>query len=340
MGSPDSYGRQLNGMGGGLSSLSKIVIVDPSSRDDADVDYTFVQIAVGEEVADYSATCGNMSSAVGPFAVAEGMVEVSGDTANVRVYNTNTDKHYTATFPIEKGEVVEEGDFEIPGVSGTGAKVTLNYENPAGATTGQVLPSGNALDTLEVKGLGSVEVSMIDSANPAVFVRASDLDLAGTESPIELDANTDLMHTLDQIRRAGSVAMGLSETVESAPLANPRVAIVAPPQDFSALDGRRYKADQYHVSVRMVSMGNVHRAVPLTGAMCIATAANIPGTVVQKCATQGDTVVVGNPSGLLPVEADVRTGPEGIEVVSATTYRTQRRIMEGSILYPAEFDVL
>lgn len=339
MGSPDPYGRQLNGMGGGLSSLSKIVIVDPSSRDDADVDYTFVQIAVGEEVADYSATCGNMSSAVGPFAVAERMVDVSGDTASVRVYNTNTDKHYTAIFPIHREQVVEAGDFEIPGVAGTGAKVTLNYESPAGATTGHVLPSGNALDTLEVEGVGSFDVSLVDSANPAVFVRAADLNLTATETPVELDADSGLMKTLDLIRRHGAVAMGLSESVESAPLANPRVALVAAPQDFTALDGRRYRADQYQVSVRMVSMGNFHRAVPLTGAMCIATAANISGSIVHSCATQGDTVIVGNPSGLLPVEADVVPGPNGIEVVSATTYRTQRRLMEGFILYPAEFDV-
>lgn len=336
MGSPDPYGRQLNGMGGGLSSLSKIVIVDPSSRDDADVDYTFVQIAVDDEVADYSATCGNMSSAVGPFAVDEGMVDVCGDTANVRVYNTNTDKHYTATFAIHQGRTVEDGDFEIPGVSGTGAKVTLRYESPGGATTGKVLPSGNALDTLSIDGLGSFDVSMIDSANPIVFARASDLDLTGTESPVELDADKDLMKALDQIRRHGAVAMGLSETVESAALANPRVAIVAPPQDFIALDGRHYNADQYQVSVRVVSMGNFHRAVPLTGAMCIATAAKIPETIVHSFATDGELVTVGNPSGLLPVEAEVRSDPDAIEVVSATTYRTQRRLMEGFILHPAK----
>lgn len=336
LGSPDTYGRQLNGMGGGLSSVSKVVIVQPSARDDADVDYTFVQVAVNEPVADYGAMCGNMSSAVGPFAVDEGMMKASGDLASVRVFNTNTRKLYTATFPVDGGKAVEAGNFDIPGVSGSGAKIKLEYFDPGGAATGVLLPSGHPRDALDVDGLGDIEASMVDASNPVVYVRAADFGRAATERPTDLDADAALMTKLDKVRRAASVAMGMSRTPEEAMLSNPKIAMVGAPATFTALDERQYGANDHHVAVRIVSVGNVHRAITLTGAMCVAVAARIPGTIVHELAVPAQTTLVGNPSGLLPVEADVRESSAGWEVLSATTYRTQRRIMEGFVLFPTE----
>lgn len=333
MGSPDAYGRQLDGMGGGISSLSKIVIVEPSARDDADIDYTFVQIAVGEPVADYGQMCGNMSSAVGPFALEEGLVRASNGETVVRVHNTNTGKLFHARFAVKNGRAVEEGDFEIPGVSQGGAKVQLDFLDPGGSRTGQLLPTGRAVETLDVPGLGAFTVSMVDASNPVVFVGASELGVQGDEGPVELDADTDLMDKLDRIRRQGAVAMGLTNAPETAQLSTPKVALVAAPTTFTALDGRPYAPTDYHVSVRLVSMGNFHRAITLTGAMCVAVAARVPGTLIADHVPPTGDVLIGNPSGVLPVQADVSDGPEGLVAHSATTFRTQRRIMEGYLAY-------
>lgn len=330
LGSPDAYGRQLDGMGGGLSSLSKVVIVEPSSVPEADVDYTFVQIAVDAPVADYGSACGNMSSAVGPFAVDEGIVEVPDGEALVRMHSTNTGQIYHARFQVQDGKSVEEGDFEIAGVSGTGARITLDFLSPGGSKTGSLLPSGKALEVLQTED-GPVEVSLIDAANPVVYVRAADVGCTGAEAPQQLDADAALMARLDRIRRAGGVAMGMAATPEEVPLSNPKVAIVAPPSPFTSLDGRSYGADSHDLSVRLISMGNFHRAITLTGAMCVAVAAQVRGSLVQEAAGGAkDSVRIGNASGVLPAGAEM----EGGRAVAATTFRTQRRIMEGAVLYP------
>ncbi|MDC0739522.1 PrpF domain-containing protein [Cognatishimia sp. SS12] len=337
LGSPDPYGRQLDGLGGGLSSLSKVVIVEPSTHAEADVDYTFVQIAVDAPVADYGAMCGNMSSAVGPFAVDEGMVTATGTEATVRVRNTNTNKFFHARFPVKDGKAVESGSFEIPGVATSGAKVALEFLAPGGASTGMLLPTGQPRDHLDVAGFGRFEVSLIDASNPMVFLRAKDLGCDGSETPEALDRNTDVMAALDAIRRAGGVAMGMAETPDSVKLSNPRVALIAPPAPFQALDGRTYAAEDHDIAVRLVSMGNVHRAVTLTGAMCIAVAAEIPGSLVADMTQSAARPIrLGNPSGVLPVTAEVTRNGDGLRAVSATSYRTQRRIMEGHVLYPKD----
>ncbi len=337
LGSPDAYGRQLDGMGGGISSLSKVVIVEPSERSDADVDYTFVQIAVDQPVADYGAMCGNMSSAVGAFAVDEGMVAGLENSATVRVHNTNTGKIFHAIYPTENGKVVEEGDFEIPGVSGRGARVQLDFLDPGGASTGKLLPTDYAIENLEVDGEGRFEVSMIDASNPMIFLKAEAVGCSAMEAPADLDANADLMMRLDRIRRTAAVAMGMASAPDAAKLSNPRIAIVAKPAEFSALDGRSYGSSDYDIAVRMVSMGNFHRAITLTGAMCVAVAAAVPGSLVNQIVTEDGGFTIGNPSGLLPVQADVRSENGKIFARSATAFRTQRRIMEGYVLFPARF---
>ncbi len=336
LGSPDPYGRQLNGMGGGISSLSKVIIVEPSARDDADVDYTFVQIAVKEPVADYGAMCGNMSSSIGAFAVEEGMVTVVDGGMVVRVHNTNTGKLFNAHFAVKNGAAVEEGTFEIPGVAGTGAPVKLEFLYPGGASTGKLLPTGKSVETLAVDGIGTFVVSLVDASNPVVFLRAEDVGCTAMEAPQDLDADADLLKLIDAVRRAGGVAMGMAGHPDEVKLSNPRIAIVARPGPFTALDGRSYEADQYDVAIRLVSMGNFHRAITLSGAMCVGVAASIPGSLVHDVAQAGGEVCIGNPSGVLPVRADVKTIDGRITAVSATTFRTQRRMMEGSLLYPSD----
>lgn len=334
LGSPDPYGRQLNGMGGGLSSLSKVVIVERSTRPDADVDYTFVQIAVDTPVADYGAACGNMSSCVGPFAVEENLVEAPDDgEALVRIYNTNTDQMYHSRFPVQGGLPIEEGDFEIPGVAGSGARVTLDFLKPGGAATGRLLPTGNVVDLLEVEGLGQVQVSLVDAANPVVFVRAETLGKTATEQPQDLDADPAYMERMDAIRRAGGVAMGLADDFASVRLSNPKVAIVGGAASFTTLDKRELTPDSHDLGVRLISMGNNHRAITLTGAMCTAVAANIPGTLVAQIARPDADLHIGNPSGVLPVSAQMIAGAGHPTVESVSTYRTQRRLMQGAVLY-------
>jgi 2-methylaconitate isomerase len=201
MGSPDPNGRQLNGMGGGISSLSKVCILAPSERADADIDYTFAQVQIRDPRVDYRSNCGNMSSAVGPFAVDEGIVRPNGDTAVVRIFNTNTQKIIRSTFPLEDGRAAADGDLAIPGVAGTGAPVRLDFLAPGGATTGRLLPTGQPTDRLDVPGMGPVEVSLVDAANACVFVRARDLGLAGRELPEELERDPALLERLQSIRR-------------------------------------------------------------------------------------------------------------------------------------------
>lgn len=336
LGSPDPYGRQLNGLGGGVSSLSKVVIVEPSTHPDADVDYTFVQIAVDIAIADYGSACGNMSSAVGPFAVEEGLVKGTEGTTRVRIHSTNTGQIYVSEFPVKDGLPLESGSFEIPGVAQKGARIKLDFMDPAGSITGKLLPTGNVIDRLNIDGVGNIEVSVVDAANPVAFIRADAFGLTATESPNELEANTEVMRKLEVVRRHAAVAMGLADCAEMTKLSNPKIAIVGPSAPFTALDGRDYDVASHDVCIRLISMGNFHRAVTLTGAMCVAVAAKIAGSIVAEIARASETLKIGNPSGVLPVDADVTHSGSEYLALSATTFRTQRRIMEGSVLCPTE----
>src|ERR1700744_423853 len=338
MGSPDPYGRQLDGMGGGVSSLSKVCVRAPSARDDAHIDYTFAQVQIREDRVDYKSNCGNMSSAVGPFAIDEGLVRADGDSATVRIFNTNTKKIIRSTFPLEGAQARYDGDLAIPGVAGTGAPVRLDFVEPGGAATGKLLPSGQTIDRLEVPGLGPIEASLVDAANPAVFVRAADIGLTGTELPDQLEANPKILKLLDDIRRRGSVRMGIAPDAEAArSIAIPFMAFVGPPTDAVTLTGETILADDIDLTVRVISSGQPPRALALTLPLCPAVAARITGTIVAQALSQGagsQTLRFGMPSGVLTVDADVVQQDGGWFARAGSFYRTTRRLFDGRVWVP------
>jgi 2-methylaconitate cis-trans-isomerase PrpF len=341
MGSPDPNGRQLDGLGGGVSSLSKVAVVGPASRPEADVDYTFGQVEVSRPSVDYRGNCGNISSAIGPFAIDEGLVPSREPMTVVRIHNTNTRKLIHAHVPVEGAAAAVRGSFALDGVPGTGARIALDFLDPGGAVTGHLLPTGQPLDTLSVPGLGGVAASLVDATNPMVFVRAKDLGLDGTERPEDLDARTGLPERLEAIRGAAAVRMGLARTPEDAARTSsavPKIAIVAPPTGYRTLSGAAVEPHAVDLVARIVSMGKVHRAFALTGAMCLAVAARIPATIPHEATTAAEAsgdVRIGHPSGVLPVAAAVVRGAGGTPVAqTVTVYRTARRLMEGFVLVP------
>lgn len=337
LGSPDPYGRQLDGMGGGISSLSKAVIIGPPTHPDADVDYLFAQVAVDKPIVDWSSNCGNLSSAVGPFAVDEGLVRVADGEALVRIHQVNTKRIIHARFPVQGGKAVTAGDFTMAGVSGSGARIRLDFLAPGGGATGRLLPSGKPVDVLNHAGR-SYAASLIDAANACVFLDARELGLTGTESPDAIEADPARMALLDALRRQAGVMMGLAASPEAVGLALPKIAVVAPPAAYRALDGASLGAESHDIAVRMISMERAHRAVPLTGAMCLGVASRIPGSVAHQLAgppARADETRVANPSGILSVGAEVREGVEGWFAESAVVYRSARRLMQGAVAVPA-----
>ncbi|WP_323797388.1 2-methylaconitate cis-trans isomerase PrpF family protein [Nisaea sp.] len=334
IGSPDPYGRQLNGMGGGVSSVSKVAVISPSDRDDADLDFTFGQVAVGNPLVDYSSNCGNLSSAVGPFALERGLIRLADGQRSVRVYNTNTDKILIAHFAVEDGLATETGAFAIPGVAGTGAPIRLEFLDPAGAGTGSLLPTGNLTDQIRTDDGRSFDATLMDVGNPSVFIDAAAVGRTANETIAELEADRTLMDLLDEIRRKAAVMMGLAKDEASAPSAVPKIAIVGAPQAARDLAGNTIDPEMADLAVRMLSMENVHRVLPLTGAMCTGVACRLSGTVPAALTKIPDgDVRLANPSGILPVGADV-TANDGPTVRSVTVIRTARLLMNGEVAVP------
>ena len=310
MGAPDPAGRNLDGMGGGLSSLNKVCVVGPPSRADADVDYTFAQCAVKEARVDYAGNCGNMSAAVGPFAVEEGLVSCAPDgEAVVRIHNTNTQRIIVAQFPVEGGALAASGDLAIDGVAGTAAPIRLEFLKPGGAKTGKLLPTGNAVDFV-----AGIEASCIDAANPCVFVLAEALGKTGSETPQELEADPQFLARMAAIREAGAELMGIPGSA-SVPL----VAMVSA------------GSSEADIQVRMVSMGQPHRATPITGAVCLALACRIPGSLPHRlCSASDGPLRIAHPSGVTMVDAALNTAGDA---VYGAVYRTARRLFEGAVVY-------
>ena len=332
LGSPDPHGRQLDGMGGGISSLSKVVVVSPSERPGVDLDYLFGQVAVERARVDYRSNCGNLSAAVGPFAVDEGLVQAAEGEAALTLHNDNLGQTIEAHFAVAKGRAVVEGETVLDGVAGRGAPIHLSFLEPGGAVTGRLLPSGHARDVLDVPGVGEIEATLIDASTALVIVRADALGLSGVELPDAIESDPTLAARLEAIRRAAAAAMGLAPETDNIP----KVGFVAPPADAPTLSGTGLKADSVDLTARAVSMGRPHRALPLTAALAFAAAARIPGTLAAEAARPGtgNPVRLGHPSGVAEVAVDLAAA-DPPRLARLTVTRTARRLMEGRVLVPA-----
>lgn len=340
-GSPDPYRRQIDGLGGATPITSKVAIIGDGAPHGVDVTYEFGQVAIDRPLVDRRGTCGNISSAVGPYAVDEGLVEVEEPVTRVRFLNVNTGKVIVAHVPVKDGRFDPRGDYEIPGVPGTGAAIRLDYVDPGGAVTGSLLPTGRVRDTVIVPGLGEIEISLVDAANPLVFVAWKSVGLTGRERPEEIDADPALLARLESIRAAASVLAGIAETTDEATAQAPSVpkfALVGPPADYRRTDDIDVDAGEYSVRASMMAMGSTHRSYPLTGAICTAVAAAIEGTVVAAAgpASGGGATTIGHPSGVLTMQATPTRNDGAWSVDSVSAYRTARRLMEGWALAPDE----
>ena len=336
IGTPDPYGRQLNGMGGGTSSLSKAVIIGPPTHPDADVDYTFIQLAIDKPIVDWTGNCGNLSSVIGPYAVDMGLVKMPDGEVTVRFHQTNTKKIIHARFRVENGMAAIEGDMEIAGVAGKAAPVRLDFVKPGGAATGKLLPTGQVVDQLPLPNGQIIDVSLVDASHPNAFLRARDLGLTGTEAPDAIQANSELMATFEHLRRKAGVKMGLAASEDKVTLTGPRIGVVAEPQAYVALD-KATLSDDYEISTRMISVEQPHRAVPLSSGLCLAVACRIEGTLPHQMSRKiidGQPIRIGNPSGVLTYGADVRQDKGHWVADSAGVYRTSRCLMKGMVAAP------
>jgi 2-methylaconitate cis-trans-isomerase PrpF len=343
-GGGDPYGRQIDGLGGATSVTSKTAIIGRASVPDADVDYTFGQVSITSPFIDYGGNCGNISAAVGPFAIEEGLVRATDPVTTVRIWQANTRKRIVARVPTADGYPRVEGDYAIDGVAGTGAMIQLEFIDPGGSMTGRLLPTGRPVETLEVPGVGSVTASLVDAANPVVFFRPADLGLSGLEPPDRVDGDPALLARIEAIRASAAVRIGLVRTAEEATAKSPgvpKVAWAGPPAACTSTRGRPVSADEIDLVGRIMTMGRLHRAYALTGAICTAVAAQIDGTVVHAVArrggspaTSGGTVRIGHPSGVIEVGADVRRHDGAWTVERVATRRTARRLMDGGALIP------
>jgi len=333
MGSPDANGRQLNGLGAGVSSLSKICTVSRSKRPDADINYTFVGVGIEGDEVDFAGNCGNMSAAVGPFAYNEklldGMDYSKDGEVSVMIYQTNTRKYIRSRFKVVGRQAQVDNETAIDGVSGMGTGVLLDFLQPAGSKTGKLLPTGKAVETL-----CGIEVSCVDAANPCVFVRAADVGVDPIILPDALLKEKDTLTRLEAIRTAAAVAMGLCKDGETPPRVIPKIGIVSPPVEQTTLSGATVRADQVDVIVRFISDAQPHRAIPVTAALCTAAAAKTEGSIVQQCLrdnlVDGQMITIGHPSGRIQVNA--QKDKDG-QITSCSLVRTARRLWDGRIYW-------
>ena len=333
MGSPDK--KQIDGLGGSQSVTSKVAIIKKSDRPDADVDYTFAQVSVDKPLVSYKGNCGNISSGVGPFAIEKGLVEPKEGLTSVRIYNTNTDKIIEADVVTTADGVEYEGDFAIAGVPGTASPVKLKFVDPAGTLGHGLLPTGNAVDVLDVPGYGPVEVSIVDAANPLVFARAKDLGLTGKELPDELNANAEKLDLLEKVRGLAAVKLGLIEDYTRSAWETPgipKMTFVAEADDYVTPDGKEIKKDQIDLLSHMMSMQKTHPSYAMTGAMCTAAAAVVPGSIVQQVLPKDvDTqfIRIGHPAGVLECGVDYKENGACPDIDDTFGFRTANLLMEG-----------
>ena len=345
LGSPDPHGREIDGLGGGISSLSKVAIVGPAAPGSgADVTFKFGQVDVERPVVEFLGTCGNISSAVGPFAVDEGMVPAVEPITTVRVLSVNTGQLYVTHVPVRDGRAEVEGDYGIDGVPGVGARIAMEFLEPGGSLGKGVLPTGQAREQITLAAGRAFDVSIVDAANPMVFVRAADLGATATERPEAIDADQFLHATLEALRDHAAVRLGLApdpETAHEQAKAVPKVVMVAGPVSYTTTGGVELSDDRVDLVARMLSMGKTHRTIAGTAAFCTAVAAGIDGTVVQAVTRVGagarGEVRIGHPAGVLDVGVAVENRPDGPYARSVSTFRTARRIMDGQVYVPSRY---
>ena len=349
IGSPDPYTKQIDGMGGATSSTSKTVILSKSSQANHDVDYLFGQVAIDRPFVDWSGNCGNLTAAVGAFAISNGLIDSTRIPLNgictVRIWQANISKTIIAHVPITNGEVQETGDFELDGVTFPAAEVQIEFINPAdddGEGGSSMFPTGNVVDVLEVPGIGSFNATMINAGIPTIFINAEDLGYTGTELQDDINSDNAALAKFETIRAYGALRMGLINHIDEAAARQhtPKVAFVAKPQTYVSSSGKTVNVSDIDLLVRALSMGKLHHAMMGTAAVAIGTAAAIPGTLVNLAAggdTKGkiDVVRFGHPSGTLRVGAEASMVGGEWTVVKAIMSRSARVLMEGSVRVPA-----
>ncbi len=339
MGSPDVL--QIDGLGGSRPITSKIAIIARSDRPDADVDYTFAQVDPATGGIGYEANCGNISAGVGPFAVDEKLVEVHEGSTQVRIYNTNTDKLLVADVPVLGGAAAVEGDYVVPGVPGSGAEIGMNWSGTVGAKTGRLLPTGNAVDIIELEDGRRIEASCVDAANPCVWVKGSDFGLDGTESAEQINTSDALRAAVREARNKAAVLFGFADEWEKADQQSPglpMLGLVSAPVDYITINGVQIRREDMDVRLHLIFIGVLHESVAGTGSICFAAASRTPGSVVHQLAinTDRDVLLIGHPSGVTPTRAKAHPIPEAPHVAfdDLGFSRTSRRIMEGRAFYP------
>lgn len=345
-GSPDPYGKQIDGMGGATSSTSKVVIVGRSGRAGCDVDYLFGAVAIESPVVDWSGNCGNLTSAVAPFAIVRGLVDAPRDgVAVVRIWQANIGKKIIAHVLMRGGEVVEAGDFELDGVTFPAAEIRLEFLDPGAEDDGEggaMFPTGRMIDQVQVPGVGTIEATLINAGNPTIFVDAASLGLSGSELQPEFNADLALLARCEAIRAHATVAMGLAGSADEATHKRPhtpKLAFVSPPAAYTASSGKNVRAEDMDLCARILSMGKLHHAMTGTGAVAIAVAGAIPGTLVSRVLGEGrhSQVRFGHPSGTLAVGAEAEPDEHGAWVVTkALMSRSARRLMDGQVYVPAD----
>ena len=341
IGSPDPYAKQTDGMGGATSSTSKTVILSKSEQTDHDVDYLFGQVAIDKPFVDWSGNCGNLTSAVGAFAISNGLVDKSrvpdNGVAIVRVWQANIKKSILVHVPMTNGEVQETGDFELDGVTFAAAEVKLEFMDPADGD-GALFPTGNVVDDLEVPGVGTLKATMINAGIPTIFINATDIGYTGTELQDDINNDVAALEKLETIRAYGAVKMGLITNISEAQARQhtPKVAFVASPLDYKASSGKLIESANINLLVRAMSMGKLHHAMMGTAAVAIGTAAAIEGTLVNVAAGGGalSEVNFGHPSGTLKVGAEAKNNAGNWQVTKASMSRSARVLMEGVVRVP------
>lgn len=337
-GSPDR--RQIDGMGGANTSTSKVAILKKSERPGIDVDYDFGQVDINAPIVGKTMNCGNISSAVGPYAVDEGLVEAVEPITEVHIFNTNTQKEIIAQVPVQDGRAVTEGDFRIDGVPGSGAKITLKFVSPQGAASGRLLPTGHTRDVIELEGQ-RYEYSFVDSANPVIFVHPEDFGVTGTETPAQFNALpncSEICRKLEIIRGTGAILLGFAKDLEDARINSqtlPKIAFVTRPAEYTAGSGKTISSGQIDLVGRLFSVNmKMIDAYMGTGAICTITAANTPGTIVNEIVHGGPVshLRIGHPWGVMDAYADLDKRPDGTySLLSGNLDRTARRIMDGYV---------